>query len=399
MANNPIKLNQSTTPASVAEMTDAEMDFLVLRILNAFAATDTGVGTLSVNPASITGLTAIGTFSDTYTDPVGVHPTTTVYTTNYAFYQDLQSATETFTLTPLYVNLTTTPDSLREQSDSILNSTVIARALANLVSQGEGSYYLSSTAPAGGTWVAKATIAGNTDTASSTAVYLWRKTVAASTPTTIRSVKYDTTTTPTSLKEMSDAEINLFTERLRNQIVATNVGKYQLSASAPVTGTWVAAGSVVDTRRTFATVGYGSSFTGSYSGTYIGTFSGSYLGSYSSPFTGSYSGTYVGTFTGSYTGTFSGGYIGPTNYSGFLGAPNQTYTGSYSRAFSGSYLGPFTGPYSGSYVGSFTGSYSGNYTSPFTGPYSGSYVGTFSGSTVQAATSTVSTLTLWVRTA
>lgn len=357
----PIKVDTTTTPDSVKQMTTAEQDYAVHKILQNFVASDTGVGTLSINPGSSVGLTSIGVFSDTYTDPVGTHPTTTVYTTNYTFYQDLQSASESGLVRPLKVDTSTTPDSLREQSDSDLNSTLVSRALANLTSQGIGSYYLGSTAPAGGTWVAKATILGSTDSSTSSAVYLWRKTASASTPSTVRPLKVDTSTTPDSLKEMTDAEIQTLTSRLRNQVVSTGVGKYQLSASAPVSGgTWVAVGSVTDIRRDFSNIAYASS---PYSGNYTGNFTGGYIGS----------------FTGNYTGNFTGNYSGPTYYAGFAGAPTVNYAGTYSRAFSGTYQQSFSGTYSQSFTGSYT-----------------AY---FTGSTVQTTTSSISTLTLWLRTA
>lgn len=322
---NPIKVDTSTSPDSIKQMTDAEMDYTVHRILTAFASSDTGVGTLSVNPVSTAGLTAIGSFADNYTDPVGTHPTTTVYTTTYTFYQDLQVETETFTR-PLFVDTTTTPDSLKEQTDTELNATIISRALANLVSQGVGSYYLGATAPAGGTWVVKETVPGYTDSSTSVPFYLWRKTVPAAVPATIRPLKADTTTTPDSLKEMTDAELNDLVDRLRNRIVATGVGYYNLVTGTPPTvptpGTWVEAGDVTDIRRDFAVVGYGASFLGNYSG--------------------------------NYTGTFSGNYTGPTYYSGFAGAPTKAYTGNYSKAFSGTYTGTYGSVYSGSTVQSAT---------------------------------------------
>ena len=363
---NPIKVDTSTTPDSIKQMTDAEMDYAVHQVLLAFAASDTGVASVQVNPSPTTGLTSIGTFADTYTDPVGTHPTTTIYTTNYTFYQDLQTATETY-IPPVFVDTSTTPDSLKEQNAE-LNSTIVARALANLVSEGIGAYYLGTTAPAGGTWTAKATIAGNTDTSVSTAVYLWRKTASASTPATVRPLKNDTTTTPDSLKEMSDVELGNLSQRLRNQIVSTSVGKYQLSNTPPTPGTWIAVGSITDIRRNLANQNYTQSFSGNYSGTYLGTFTGNYNQN----------------FSGNYTGTFSGTYLGPTYYSGFAGNPTGvSYVGNYSKAFTGSYTGTFTG----------------NYSQNFSGTYTGTYGIAYSGSTVQSATSTISTLTLYLRTA
>jgi hypothetical protein len=40
-----------------------------------------------------------------------------------------------------------------------------------------------------------------------------------------------------------------------------------------------------------------------------------------------------------------------------------------------------------------------NYTGNYTGSYSGTYTGTYAGDTIQAATATISTVSLWVRTA
>jgi len=366
---NPIKVDTTTTPDSIKQMTDAEMDYIVHRILTSFASSDTGVGTVQVNPASTTGLTLIGTFNDTYTDPVGTHPTTTVYTAAYSFYQDRQVAAETF-IKPLFVDTTTTPDSLKEQNTE-LNTTIIARALANLVNQGIGSYYFSTTAPAGGTWTAKATITDNTDISTTqNTIYLWRKTAAASIPATVRPLKNDTTTTPDSLKEMTDAEIDDLVDRLRNQIVSTGVGTYDLVAGAapvaPTPGTWIQVGlTFADDRRNFASIGYTSSYSGNYTGSYTGTFTGNYSQA----------------FSGTYTGTYTGNYTGPTYYSGFAGAPTKAYTGNYS----------------GNYTGSYTGTFSGNYSKAFSGTYTGPYSTTFSGSTVQTATSTINYRSLFLR--
>jgi hypothetical protein len=113
---------------------------------------------------------------------------------------------------------------------------------------------------------------------------------------------------------MSDAEIQTLTERLRNQIVSTGIGKYVVQSTAPVSGgTWVTRGSAFsDTRETTSTVSY----TGSYSGTYTGAYAGNYTGAYTRFFAGSvggfFSGTYTGYYTGSYTGSYSGSYSGLT---------------------------------------------------------------------------------------
>ena len=72
------------------------------------------------------------------------------------------------------------------------------------------------------------------------------------------------------------------------------------------------------------------------------------------------------------------------------------FTGSFTGSYTGAFTGAYTGSFSGSYVPSYTGTYSGTYSgSPFTGTYSGSYTG----QTVLATKDTVSTISLWIRTA
>ena len=291
----PLKIDTSTTPVSFKEMSDADYDYLTHIILTQFAASNTGVGTVSSNSS----FTLIGTFSDTYRPyTVGQHPVgTDITTVTYNFYQDLGSATESLVRPVRYSAGANT----FEQDDSTLNSTVIANALANLVSYGVGSYSLSPTTPVGGTWVAERTIQ-NTTAAANNVTYLWRKT-AATAPSTVRPLKVNSTS-PISVKEMSDAEIQTLTERLRNQIVSTGIGKYAVQSTAPVSGgTWVTRGSAFsDTRDTTST----QSYTGSYSGAYTGNYTGAYTLFYAGSIGGYFSGTYTGFYTGSYSGTYSG---------------------------------------------------------------------------------------------
>jgi len=301
----PLKIDTSTTPVSFKEMNDADYDYLTHIVLSQFAASNTGVGTVSSNSS----FTLIGTFSDTYRPyTVGQHPVgTDITTVTYNFYQDYGTATENL-VRPVHYSAGA---NTFEQDDSTLNTTSISNALANLVNYGVGSYSLSPTAPIGGTWVAERTIQ-NTTSAANNVTYVWRKT-AATAPSTVRPLKVNTTS-PISVKEMSDAEIQTLTERLRNQIVSTGIGKYVVQSTAPVSGgTWVTRGSAFsDTRETTSTVSY----TGSYSGTYTGAYAGNYTGAYTRFFAGSvggfFSGTYTGYYTGSYTGSYSGSYSGLT---------------------------------------------------------------------------------------
>lgn len=358
-ATSPISLKQANSAA-------ADYDYTTYQILNTFAATDTGVGTLSVNPGVTTGLTSVGVFSDTYYDvgAPGTHPVgTTITTTNYTFYQDLQTATESLTL-PIEYN-----SGIKEQTDVNLNADSISVALANLVANGQGSYALTPTSPTGGTWVSKATVTNYAYTGSTNVTYLWRKTAPASVPSALRPLKI-LAGSPISVKEMSDAEIQTLTARFRNQIVSTGIGKYAVQASAPVSGgTWVTQGQAFnDTRNTESAQPYTGVYTGSYSGAYVGT--------YSRAFTGSYAGTYTGTYSGNYTGI---------------------YTRTFAARQGPAYTGVYTGYYSGGYTGSYAGSYTGAFTGSYTGAYTGAYTGVYTGITLDASATTVSTVSLWLR--
>lgn len=404
-----LKNDETTTPDSLKAATGTDYNYSVDEILLGFVASDTGVGTLSVNPASTVGLTSIGSFVDTYypydqnQHPVG----TTITTTTYTFYQDLQSASETLTRP---VEFST--GAVREQDDTALNADLISTALSNLVAFGVGSYQLSPSAPVGGTWVAKSTITNNLDVNESNVTYLWRKTAAASVPTTIRPLKINATS-PVSVKEMSDAEILTLTARLRNRIVATGIGKYAVQSTAPVSGgTWTTAGAqFVDTTRTQSLIAYNGTYAGTYAGSYNQSFSGSYTGTFSGAYAGTYQGLvalqYSRAFTGAYSRAFTGIYSTTSKrfFAGFQGTQTFTgnYTGFYSSTYTGFYTGTFTGNYSRNYTGSYTGAYSraftGSYVGTFTGSYTGSYTGAYTGNTLNNNSSNVSDDYLWIRTA
>jgi hypothetical protein len=411
-----LKLDLSTNPDSLKAASGTDYEYAVNQALSAFAATDTGVGTLSVNPGSTAGLTSIGTFTDTYypydqnQHPVGTTITSTVYT----FYQDRQTASEAALRRPVEFS----GGAIQEQTDTALNADLISTALANLVSLGVGSYVLQPTAPVGGTWVAKSTITNNLDVNESNVTYLWRKTAAASTPTTVLPIKANSTS-PISLKEMIASEVQTLTARIRNRIVATGIGTYAIQATAPVSGgTWTTAGSqFFDTTRTQSLIAYNGTYAGSYirsfSGTYTSTYTGLYSGLYSGTYGGSYSAFYAGSYAGNYVGTisigFTGSYTGRTKYAGFAraGSPAVAYAGTYFSNYNRTYTGLYSGSYSGAYLGfypnTYGGSYGGNYNQGFVGTYNatftGSYTGSYTGNTLNNDSSNVSNVYLWIRTA
>lgn len=413
---NPLKVKKTgATFNGLQIMTNAEMDYCVDVILKHFANTNSGLGTVNIDGA--TG-TSIGTFVDTSrSGAVGDHPVadspTTV--TTYTFKQDVTTAATEVITRPIEHS----SSGIRQQNDTQLNASIISRAIANCAASGIGSYALQPTSPAG-TWTSIGTITNSVIGATNTTT-LWRKT-GGTAPTTIRPLKYQTSPSK-SFKEMTDAEIQGLTNRFRNQIISTGICSYKLQTSAPTPGTWTTRGSAFDdTRNTLATPSYSGSYTGSFTGTYTGNFAGAYVGAfagtYSRAFAGAYSGAYQrffsgfsgGFFTGFYTGFFTGSFAG--SYQGVIGSYAGTYTGAYAGAYAGTYQafysgftpGAFTGFYTGFFTGSYTGTYTtggfaGSYARAFAGSYAGAYAGAYAGQTIQASTATISTVSLWVRTA
>ena len=371
-----LKINTATSPASLKEMTSADIDYSVNLLLASLASSDVDVGSVQINPGSTAGLTLIGSFTDTYLNSTpGAHPIgTTPISTTYNFYQNQNSgAAESLTIPIEY------DTGIKEQTDTTLNAGVISQALANLVSLGVGSYQLNPSSPTGGTWVNKGTLTNNLDATTSNVTYLWRKTAAAAAPSTVRPLKLNNTS-PVSLKEMNDSEILALLPRLKNRLAVTGIGKCAVQATAPVSGgTWVTSGvSFLDTTRTYTNVSYSGTYTGYYTGSYTGV----YTGSPAQNFTGYYTGYYATDYTGYYTGYFA-----------------VYYAGRYAFNYGVNYTGFYTGYFTGYYTGTYTGYYPIDYTGYYTGTYTGYYTGNYTGATLNNDSSTASTVYLWVRTA
>ena len=305
---NPLKIESANV---LREMTDAELDYAVYRVLTTFASTTTGTGSVQVNPADTTNLTNLGTFTDTVrNEVVGTHPATGAITSNnFVFYQDRTTFSESFDRPVEF-----TSGAMAEQNDNNLNSTIINRALSNLAAGGIGSYVMQPSAPASGTWTEVATISNTIKkTSGANAVdtnttKIWKKTNDTA-PTVNRPIKKDGTN---NFQEMTDAEINSLAARLRNRIVATGIGTYQLATSAPGGGTYVAAGSgFTDTRRVRAAVNYTNTFTGTFSNTFTGFFSNTFSNTFSQNFAQDFAGTYsrYAAYSGAFLGNFTGYYI------------------------------------------------------------------------------------------
>ena len=320
-----IVLKQTSSGGVIQEMDSSDKDYIEHVLLTDFNSIDSDVGSVSINPASTSGLTLIGSFVDTRrTNAVGNHDSdasaiTTVSTFN--FYQDLGTATESITNATRPVALDGSAD-IQRMSDSEVNDDFIFSTQQNLYNSGVGSYKLQPTAPTDGTWVSTGTITNTKVSGGSNSSQLWRKSAPASTPTTVRPLKF--VVSSGSLRELTDTEIKKFTPRLRNRIVANGIGTYKLQANAPTSGgTWVQAGSgFVDTRHEVANENYTATFSGTFTNTFTNTFAGFFSSTYnrfaafSGQFIGSFSGSrtkfFTGTFTGTFTGFFANTFTAPT---------------------------------------------------------------------------------------
>ena len=330
-----IVLKQTSSGGVIQEMDSSDKDYIEHVILTDFNSLDSGVGTLAVNPASTSGLTLIGSFVDTKRpDAVGTHPVGTSVTTvsTFNFYQDLQSASESITNAIRPVALDGSAD-IQRMSDSEVNDDFIFSTQQNLYASGVGSYKLQPSAPTDGTWVSKGTITDTKISGGTNTSQLWRKSAPASTPTTVRPLKF--VVSSGSLREMTDTEIKKFTPRLRNRIVANGIGTYKVQANAPTSGgTWVQMGDTfTDTRHQVANQSYTSSFSNTFTNTFTNTFAGFFSSTYNrfQAFTGSFIGSFSGSrtkfFTGSFTGTFTGFFTGS-----FTGLTVQSSTENVSSA-------------------------------------------------------------------
>ena len=383
--SRPLIVNGSTTPKSLIEIADNKIFTHAWRILDEFQSSDINTGSVGLTGGTTipSGTTAIGTFVDTRRQSgPGAHPVgTETYSTTSTFFQYNGTETEDY-VRPLKWD--STLNGIRESSNSDLDSHLIAQALSFLTSSadnyGLGQYRLQPNTPTGGTWSNMGSITDRITNANGTVTEnitkLWKKTSQSGTFNTSvrRPLKFDTSTTPDSIKEMTDAEIKGLVKRFSNRIIESGIGTYVVQENAPSSGTWVRQGDAFhDDRRTVADATY----TGSYTGYYAGE----------RTYTGNYSGTYTGTYTGTYVGTaYAGGYLGsgPIYYGGRLFYVNQYFTGYYAASYSGDYAGDYTGSYAGSRTYSSDG-------------YAGAYSGDYTGATVQTSTESISNVSLWMR--
>lgn len=312
------------------EFTDAEIKVRTAEILTTEFAGTTGVASLQVGTSGApANFTSVGTFTDTVRDDsVGTHPTDGASSTvnTYTFSQGTATATDSKDARPIR----STGDELEESTDSEIDTEVIdlcIRAMVDQTANACGQYYLSATAPAGGTWTSRGDVVDTQVDGTTATKTLWQKTAVTTIPNDNQYRTIVKKLDDNSFQEMTEANVGSLVGRFRNRILSTNIGRYVLDTAAPGSGTWQQMGeTVTDQKKDTATYAYAGTYTGSYSGNYTGTYTGYYSGDYTGTYTLFYSGSVGGYFDGTYTGTYEGTYDG-------------TYTGSYSGNYTGYYDG------------------------------------------------------------
>lgn len=400
MAHNLVYFDSSTN--SIQKFSNAQLDDLAERVLRVMAA-GTYTGTISVgNTASI------GTFSDTSLVGAAGSADTTTVTNTYTLSQVSTATLGAASDPPMYVGLdTTSPTTTILQENLTTKEQLADEILSRMVSGtgGTNAYYLASSAPAdGATWVSRGTLLDTITnlTVTVTDYKLWHRTTSGATITNRDPVKLSSG----NIQSFSTEEIEALIKIIEQRIVATGIGTYSLQATAPATGTWTNAGTIVDVREDITTSNFASEI--------------SYTNENALSYTATYTGTPVSTNPDgiAYTATFSNSnFVGPATFAGFANFTNPNaisftntvsytadYQSTYSKAFNATYLGPgsFDGTFSipgvayegGPYPipqpqgggfnpprfytgpGSYTGTYVGNNAVPFVGPnYSGNFLG------------------------
>ena len=292
---NPLRIKTTGggTFLGLQEMQTTEMDYAVHQILTEFSTSTAGSGTININGVG----TDMGTFTDTIrTESIGAHPTTNAITSsNYTLKQNLSSVAETSIVYPLFLN----DSGYAAEHSNNLNTVLISRALANLTSNGIGSYVLAEANPNSSHYTSTGSTVVDSSLTANTTYTLWRKTTGVSAPSTIRTAKLDSG----AIKEMSDLEIKALAARLRNQISSTGIGQYKLSATNPAASgeTWVqVGGTILDKRNTLADIGYNANYVGDYAASWDKTWTGIY--------TKQYEAIYEGVFTKQFEKAYIGQY-------------------------------------------------------------------------------------------
>ena len=309
---------------------------------------------------------------------------------------------------------------IKTYNDIEIQNTFGPYAATRIVADGIGSYQLRSSAQgapvAAGTWVAKGT-ATDTKQDSTNQDYTRNSTRTRGSTFSRNSTNIFTT------DFLNPATGNFTRDSTRNSIGLNSTNNFAANFTRTSTR--------VSTRAT--AVNYESAYAGNYITTYTGDFTGDFTGNYVETFTRTrfawsnafgptfsgffgtfqrtvtYAGNYDGgdftrnstnnftnnfdrDYVGDYTTDYTSNYVG--NYTGnFIGDYEQIYIGDYIPDFAGNYIGDYDANFEGNYTADYLGDFEGNYAID----YIGDYIGNFEGLTIQVASSTIETYTLYVR--
>ena len=300
-------------------------------------------------------------------------------TTYYIWQKTAATSTPDDTLRPLK---TYSGNNVKQMSDTEIQE-MIPYFRNRIISTGVGTYKLQASTPSPGTWVQ---MGSGSDTREQLTSQNYTGTYGGT--RTYSNVSYGGNRT------YSSSYLNTFSGTRTYSTTYAGTRTYSTSYTSVFAGTRPYAGS-----RT-----YSGSYVTQYAGTrpYAGsrTYSGSYVLYYGGYVGGTFAGsrTYSNNYVSALT-NFAGAFAGTRTYSANYISGTQYFTGGFagSRTYSANYSGART--YSGTYANSFAGTrtYVGNYSGSRT--YTGSYTGTYAGDTILATKDTVSTVSLWIRTA
>lgn len=261
-------------------MSDSELDYAAEVILEKLGSTEQEVADIIFDTDIGDN---IGTFTDNYANgAIDSHPAnTTTLSDTYTLYQNTGSASESSIIMPAKLD---GASGIKPQTDTDLNNSIITRAInkiaeANSTFGEAGTYYITSnttgTPVATGTWKTVSTVYDEitndaADDGDKVTYNLYRRTSSSlSGDSEDRPMTIDAST-PSHIKEMTDAQLQELAQRLRNRIIATGIGTYALQATAPGTGTWVSRGTITDRVPTINSVSYsrGDQYTRRFTGQY-----------------------------------------------------------------------------------------------------------------------------------
>jgi len=384
---------------------NSEFNAIAEVVLERFASID-GPGNIYDSDGGVS-YTTIGTFTDTRYQGNAGSGDITILSTTTTLYQDLTSNYGTVTNSPIYWD--STGNNIKLSNNLELNNIADEIVSYLVTNDGPGTYTLATSAPAGGTWVSIASIDNINDVTTTT--YNIYKKISGEIPLTQSPLKIQ----GSSLKIMSQAEIEQLVEKVRERIVTNNIGQYAFQPAVPSVGTWQNKGTVIDSRPTISPQNYdGLTYAGlvSYVGTtpvdYIGDYLGTtpatytgitpedYLGTTPAVFSSNFSGTFTGFVPANYLGTTPANYFGTTstNYGGtyvgnyvgtgqvsYIGITPENYLGTIPASYGGNYIGDYVGSQPVNYTGTTNVTYTGPTLALYTGTYFGNYVGSYTGTT------------------